>query len=166
MEKFVRFSGRVIVAHVVTYIGVGVLAYVFLTHQFFEPEGLAAQVMRTPADPHLWSHVTRWMLPAQVLRGLLIALVLFPFVPTLLAWGYWKRAAALAGLYVVLGQWASTVAGSGTIEVSSRRCSVVSPALDSSESFCACKRVRKNSSCLSFMYSDSGMASSSASVSS
>jgi hypothetical protein len=116
VEKFVRFSGRVIVAHVVTYIGVGVLAYVFLTHQFFEPEGLAAQVMRTPADPHLWSHVTRWMLPAQVLRGLLIALVLFPFVPTLLAWGYWKRATALVGLYVVLGQWASTVAGSGTIE--------------------------------------------------
>lgn len=116
MEKFVRFSGRVIVAHVVTYIGFGVLAYVLLTHQFFEPEGLAAQVMRTPADPHLWSHVTRWMLPAQALRGLLIALVLFPFVPTLLAWGYWKRAAVLAGLYVVLGQWASTVAGSGTIE--------------------------------------------------
>lgn len=116
MKQFVRFSGRVVVAHVVTYIGVGVLAYAFLTHQFFEPEGLTAQVMRTPADPQLWSHVTRWMLPAQVLRGLLIAGVLFPFVPTLMAWSYWRRVAVLAGLYVVLGQWASTVAGSGTIE--------------------------------------------------
>jgi hypothetical protein len=116
VKQFVRFSARVIVAHVVTYIGVGVLAYAFLTHQFFEPKGLTAQVMRTPADPHLWSHVTRWMLPAQVLRGLLIAAVLFPFVSTLSAWSYSKRVAALAGLYVVLGQWASTVAGSGTIE--------------------------------------------------
>lgn len=116
VKQFVRFSGRVIVAHVVTYVGVGVLAYAFLTHQFFEPQGLAAQVMRTPADPQLWSHVTRWMLPAQVLRGLLIAIVLFPFVPTLSGWNYWRRVATLAGLYVVLGQWASTVAGSGTIE--------------------------------------------------
>lgn len=27
-----------------------------------------------------------------------------------------KRLAAIAGLYIVLGQWASTIAGSGTIE--------------------------------------------------
>src|SRR5512138_1453516 len=57
-------------------------------------------------------------------------------------------------------------AGSGTIDVSSRRCSVVSPALDSKSSFSACRRVRKNSSCFSFMYSSSGIASSSSSVSS
>ena len=55
-------------------------------------------------------------------------------------------------------------AGSGTIEVSSRRCSVVSPALLSRSSLSACSLTRKNSSCFSFMYSDSGMASSSASV--
>src|SRR5687767_9991771 len=57
-------------------------------------------------------------------------------------------------------------AGSGTIEVSSRKCSVVSTALDSRSSFSDCRRARKNSSCLSFMYSASGIASSSSSVSS
>ena len=40
------------------------------------------------------------------------------------------------------------------MEVSSRRCSVVSPALDSRSSFRVCSLLRKNSSCLSFMYSD------------
>ena len=50
------------------------------------------------------------------------------------------------------------------MEVSSRRCSVVSPALDSRSSFRACSLARKQSSCCSLMYSDSGMASSSASV--
>ena len=55
-------------------------------------------------------------------------------------------------------------AGSGTMVVSSRRCSVVSPALDSRSSFCACRRTRKKSICCSFMYSASGMARSSASV--
>lgn len=117
MKQFLRFAGKVTVAHVVTYIGVGALAYMFLTREFFDgSNALVAQVMRTPAEPALWSHVTRWMLPLQVLRGILIALVLYPFVPALRGWSYGKRAAAIAGLYVVLGQWASTVAGSGNIE--------------------------------------------------
>ena len=117
MKRFVAFAGRVTVAHVVTYIAVGALAYPLLTREFFEGSaGLASQVMRTPAEPALWVHVTRWMLPFQVLRGVLIALVLYPFLETLTRWSYTKRLAGIAGLYVVLGQWASTVAGSGTIE--------------------------------------------------
>ena len=116
MKTFAQFSARVVVAHVVTYIGVGVLAYLFLTREFFNSNGIAAQIMRTPDQPELWRHVTSWMLPFQMLRGLLIAAVLFPFLPSLQAWAYWKRVAAIAALYIVLGQWASTVAGSGTIE--------------------------------------------------
>lgn len=117
MKRFVGFVGRVTVAHVVTYIAVGALAYPLLTREFFEGSaGLAAQVMRTPAEPELWAHVTRWMLPFQVLRGVLIALVLYPFLDAILRWSYMKRLAVIAGLYIVLGQWASTVAGSGTIE--------------------------------------------------
>ena len=117
MKTFLRFSQRIIIAHVVTYIGVGVLAYTFVTREFFDnPNGIAALVMRTPNQPDLWRHVTVWMLPFQVMRGLLIALVLYPFLPTLRSWHYWKRVAAISGLYVILGQWASTVAGSGTIE--------------------------------------------------
>ncbi len=117
MKRFVGFVGRVTVAHVVTYIAVGALAYPLLTREFFEGSaGLAAQVMRTPAEPELWAHVTRWMLPFQVLRGVLIALVLYPFLETITRWSYTKRLAVIASLYIVLGQWASTVAGSGTIE--------------------------------------------------
>jgi hypothetical protein len=117
MRRFIRFASIVTVIHVVTYIGVGVLAYIFLTRDFFNTSNvLVAQVMRTPEDPKLWSHVTRWMLPFQVIRGVLIAVVLYPFLSTLRSWNYWKRVATIGGLYVVLGQWASTVAGSGTIE--------------------------------------------------
>lgn len=117
MKSFLRFAGRVTAAHVVTYIGVGAIAYAFLTGGFFDGSNeLVNRVMRTPAEPALWRHVTTWMLPFQVLRGLLIALVLYPFLPAMRPWAYFKRAAAIAGLYVVFGQWASTVAGSGTIE--------------------------------------------------
>jgi hypothetical protein len=117
MKNYLRFAGRVTAAHVVTYIGVGALAYMLLTGGFFDGSNeLVNRVMRTPADPALWKHVTTWMLPFQVLRGMMIALVLYPFVPAMRDWTYLKRAAAIAGLYVILGQWASTVAGSGTIE--------------------------------------------------
>ena len=115
MKSYLRFAVRVTAAHVVTYIGVGALAYAFLTGGFFDGSNeLVNRVMRTPADPALWSHVTTWMLPFQVLRGLLIAL--YPFLAAMRTWTYVKRATAIAGLYVFLGQWASTVAGSGTIE--------------------------------------------------
>jgi len=117
MKRFSYFAFQVILIHVVTYIVVGALAYAFLTREFFvHSNGLVAQVLRTPGEPALWRHVTTWMLPFQVARGLLIALVLYPFLSTLRSWSYWKRLASVAGLYIVLGQWASTVAGSGTIE--------------------------------------------------
>lgn len=116
MKKFFQFSSRVIGAHIVTYIGVGVLAFIFLTREFFNPNGIAAQIMRTPDQYDLWRHVTIWMLPFQILRGFLIATVLFPFLSSLHSWPYWKRVVSIGGLYIVLGQWASTVAGSGTIE--------------------------------------------------
>ncbi len=49
-------------------------------------------------------------------RGVLIALVLYPFLETITRWSCAKRLAAIAALYVVLGQWARTAAGSGTFE--------------------------------------------------
>lgn len=116
MRKFLQFSSQVIVAHTVTYIGVGVFAFMFLTREFFNPDGIAAQIMRTPDQPGLWRHVTIWMLPFQILRGFLIATVLSPFLSCLQSWPCWKRVVTIASLYIVLGQWASTVAGSGTIE--------------------------------------------------
>jgi len=116
MKKFFEFSSQVIVAHIVTYIGVGALAFMFVTREFFNPNGIAAQIMRPPDQPDLWRHVTIWMLPFQILRGFLIGTVLFPFLSCLHSWPYWKRVVTIGGLYIVLGQWASTVAGSGTIE--------------------------------------------------
>lgn len=51
VTQFFQFSSRVIVAHIVTYIGVGVLAFMFVTREFFDPHGIAAQIMRTPVNP-------------------------------------------------------------------------------------------------------------------
>jgi hypothetical protein len=117
MGGFFRFALKVVVAHTVSYFVVGSVAYLTLTREFYEgSRPLFAGFMRTPADPALWAHPMRWFLPAQVARGLILAAVIWPFVPTLRAWRLPRRAAALAGLYLGIGFWAAAVAAPGTLE--------------------------------------------------
>jgi hypothetical protein len=72
-----------------------------------------AKLFRTQAEPELWNAVYVWIVPVQVVRALLIALVLYPFYDTLNGWGYWKRFISIAGLLVLLGHLAGS---SGIVE--------------------------------------------------
>ena len=117
MKKFLAFAIQIIIAHTVTYFIVGAIAYQFLTKPLYEGSApIFASFMRTPADPDLWRQVMIWFIPAQVLRGLLMAVALYPFYSTLLAWSIRKRFLSLAGLYLIFGYWASAVAAPGTID--------------------------------------------------
>ncbi len=117
MNIFLKFAAKVIVAHSVTYVVVGGAAYQLLTkHLYVGDEAVFASFMRTESDPASWSHVMTWFLPAQILRGLVIAGALFPFLETLRTWAFTKRWLAIAGVYVGVGFWAATVAAPGTIE--------------------------------------------------
>lgn len=96
---------------------VGAIAYPLITKPFYEGSNpIFASFMRTPADPELWSHVIKWFLPGQILRGFLIAIVLYPFFHILQKWSYLKRFLSISSLYLVLGFWASAVAAPGTID--------------------------------------------------
>ena len=117
MKQFTWFAVRVTVVQAVTYIAAGMIAYPLFTRQFLEGSSpLLAPLMRLPSEPELWSHVMRRMLPAQILRGILIAGALYPFLSVLQSWSYTKRFFSIASLYVVIGQWTSPVAGASTIE--------------------------------------------------
>jgi hypothetical protein len=117
IRRFTIFAGKVTAAHVVTYFLAGVLAYSLLTKQYYTgPNPLFGCFMRTEAEPELWAHVVRWFLPAQILRGLLMAAVLYPLFDTLKTWTFGKRYLLIAGLYLVLGFWGATGAAPGTIE--------------------------------------------------
>jgi hypothetical protein len=116
-KRFLIFAAKVTVAHVVSYFVVGAIAYALLTKPFYEGSNpVFSTFMRTPAQPELWKHVMTWFLPGQVLRGLLIAAVLYPFFDALKAWSWCKRFLSISGLYLVLGFWASAVAAPGTID--------------------------------------------------
>jgi len=117
MMRFPVFAIKVVAFHVTTYFLAGAVAYPLLTKQFYVgPHPVFAVFMRTEAEPALFHHSVRWFLPGEFLRGLLIAAVLFPLFDTLKSWRFGKRFLVIAGLYIVLGFWAATVAAPGTIE--------------------------------------------------
>ena len=117
MKKFTWLAVKVTVVQAVTYIVAGMIAYPLFTRQFFEGSSpLLAPLMRLPNEPELWGHVMKWMLPAQILRGVLIAGALYPFLSSLQSWSFTKRFLGMASLYIVIGQWSSPVAGASTIE--------------------------------------------------
>jgi hypothetical protein len=57
-----------------------------------------------------------WFLPAEMLRGVLIAAVFYPLYDILKTWGFLKRLFYIAGVYLVLGFWGAAVAAPGTLE--------------------------------------------------
>jgi hypothetical protein len=64
--------------HIVSYFVVGAASFQLLTKQFYEGSSpVFSTFMRTPAEAELWKHTMTWFIPGQVLRGVLIAAVLY-----------------------------------------------------------------------------------------
>jgi len=117
VKRFAVFTAKVTAAQVTTYFIAGLIFYQLLTKDFYTgPNPIFAVFMRTEAEPDLWAHVMRWFLPAQFLRGILMAAVLYPLFDTLKAWPFGKRLLWIASVYLVFAFWATAVAAPGTIE--------------------------------------------------
>ncbi len=117
IKRFATFTAKVVAAHVTTYFLAGAVFYSWLTKQYYVgPNPIFATFMRTETEPELWGNVVTWFLPAQLLRGALMAVVLYPLYDVLKAWPFLKRLLYVASLYLIFGFWAATVAAPGTIE--------------------------------------------------
>jgi hypothetical protein len=116
-KRFAIFAAKITAAQVTTYFLAGAVFYQLLTKDYYTGSNpIFAAFMRTETEPELWAHVMRWFLPAQILRGVLIAAVLYPLLDTLKVWSFGKRFLLIASLYLVFGFWAAAVAAPGTIE--------------------------------------------------
>ncbi|MFZ0964100.1 MAG: hypothetical protein WAO35_24805 [Terriglobia bacterium] len=116
-KRFLSFAAKVVAAQVTTYFLAGAMFYPLLTKPYYEgPHPIFAVFLRTETDQGSWAHVVNWFLPAEILRGILIAAVLYPLYDILKAWPFLKRFLYVASLYLVLGFWAATVAAPGTLE--------------------------------------------------
>jgi hypothetical protein len=100
LKSFLKFALIVVLAQVVTYFVAGVIAQNVLgASQFYPPSPKAISYLRDPHDPALQV----WIFPAQALRGLLFALVLFPFWERIKQLGIWGGGALVAGFVFVAG---------------------------------------------------------------
>lgn len=117
MRRFAAFALKVTAAHTLTYVVVGAAAYHLIVKPFYVGDRAAfASFMRTESEPELWAHAMRWLLPAQLLRGALMAAALSPLRAAIEAKGFGGRLLTIAGIYLVFGYWASCTAAVGTIE--------------------------------------------------
>jgi len=72
--------------------------------------------MVTQNDTELWANVMKWILHGQFIRGILMALALYPFCDILRNWKYLKRFLTITSIYVIFGFWAGAVVAPGTID--------------------------------------------------
>src|SRR5581483_2306258 len=97
MSPFLRFYGRVAIAHFTSYVVVGAVSYVLIMRYCLP---------LVPADAGLRSitsaHVQTWLWPAQFVRALILAAVFYPFRERLLAVGR-MGGALVAGVMIGLG---------------------------------------------------------------
>jgi hypothetical protein len=100
LKSFFKFALIVLIAHTVTYLIAGVIAQQVLgANAFYPPSPTAISYLRDPHDPTLQA----WILPAQALRGLLFALVLFPFRRLLAEMGTWAGGLLFGAVIFVIG---------------------------------------------------------------
>jgi len=99
-KSFVKFTGIVVVAQLVTYFVAGVIAQNVLgANEFYPPSANAISYLRDPHDLTL----VAWIFPVQALRGLLFALVLWPFRQRIMELGTWLGGLAIASVIFVAG---------------------------------------------------------------
>jgi hypothetical protein len=99
------------------YLIIGGIAYQLITKQFYiGGDPIFAGFLRNEANPAEWAHTTIWLVPALLLRGALISIVLLPFVEALSEMAFAKRVAVLFSLMFVLIHLAAAAPSPSNIE--------------------------------------------------
>jgi hypothetical protein len=104
-KSFLKFALIVIVTMVVTYFIAGLVArFVLGGAEFYPPSPTAISYLRDPAAPGM--ALTIW--PAQALRGLLLAIALFPLRKRFMEMGTWAGGLVFGGIIFVVGYIAAS----------------------------------------------------------
>lgn len=99
-KSLVKFSLITMITMIVTYFIAGLVArFVLGGSEFYPPSPTAISYLRDPAAPGM--ALMTW--PAQLLRGFLFALILFPLRKSFSEMGVWAGGAVFAGIIFVVG---------------------------------------------------------------
>ena len=104
-KSFLKFTMIMVITQIVTYFFAGVIAQSVLgANQFYPPSPNAISYLRDPHDLSLQI----WIFPAQALRGLLFAIVLFPFRKQIVELGITRGGLIVAGFIFIAGYIAAS----------------------------------------------------------
>jgi hypothetical protein len=116
IKKSLIFISIFTISHIITYYIVGALAYALITNQFYSGETPSFIFMRTESNPELWSHVMLWMLPGQILRGILMSLPLLLIIDPIMSFSKIKRALFVSFLYFIFSHLSAAGPTTSNIE--------------------------------------------------
>ncbi len=102
-RTFAFFTTRAIIVHLVTYYVAGLVAYFIQWNGVYG--GPAMQNFMKPP-----SEYAPWVIPSQILRGIVLAIALYPFLSRILEMKRWGWV-SVSSLYLLIG----TIAGSGGV---------------------------------------------------
>ena len=77
--QYLQFSFWFIVIHTIAYTAAGAIA-LQLSKDLYEEKNRLLDYLRDMSDPEESGYVTRWFIPAQLVRGLLLSIVLYPIL--------------------------------------------------------------------------------------
>ncbi len=105
LKSLLKFSLIVMVTMIVTYFIAGLVArFVLGGEAYYPPSPTAISYLRDPSAPGMALII--W--PAQLLRGLLFALALFPLSKSLVEMGTWKGGLVFGGIIFIVGYIAAS----------------------------------------------------------
>jgi hypothetical protein len=105
LKSFLKFALIVIVCHIITYYIAGLIArFVLGASEFYPPSPNAISYLRDPQDATL----LLWAFLANILRGLLFAVVLLPFRQRILEFGTWYGGLTITGIIFIAGYVAAS----------------------------------------------------------
>jgi len=98
--EYLKFSLLFTLAHTLAYIIAGVIALGF-SKDIYETKNRHATFLRDMSNKEESWHVSKNFLPAQIVRGLLMSLVLFPLLPSIAAQSFGLNVAFFSGLMFI-----------------------------------------------------------------
>ena len=101
--------------HAFAYTVAGAIA-LRISPDMYREKGRVLDYLRDMSDDSESAHVAKWFLPAQLVRGVLMAVVLLPIAGLLGDISFFARLAFFAGILIIYADFASAVPFNGNIE--------------------------------------------------
>jgi hypothetical protein len=100
MGVYLKFIAFFTISHTAAYIIAGVIA-LKISKDIYENKKRAADFLRDMANKEESSHVSKYFLPAQIVRALLMTLILLPVIDTLISFSFLQHLYFFAGLMFI-----------------------------------------------------------------